>query len=416
MSKTKKDDSIPRKPSKFIYNFLVFIINILSKIFLKFKIKRDPKIKELKGPIVCLGTHLAVLDVAAMMLSMNKYRKLNIVVGRDVMTWSVFKPISKKLGLIPISQFGLDLSSVRTIMKSVKAGRSIALFPEGKISLDGQNLHYISPSLAKFLKMIGANIVFAHNYGGYCNNPKWASNFRKGNVTHDIKVLFTAEELKEKSVEEIDKVIQESFKFNESAYQQENNLRYKSKTTAKGLEFILYKCPKCMAEYENITDKKHIICKKCGNTVEYTEYGKFIPLGESVTFDRLDKWYDWQRVSIRKALEDENFKISSAVEWSKMNQKTNKYEKCGAGALSITYNDIQFEGKNLVGEDVLISYPLENQVAIIQKRKEGIDLTIENEINRFMFDEKKYASKYNLIVEEIFRKRHSLPPKGEEIN
>ena len=82
--------------------------------------KRDPKIKELKGPIVCLGTHLAVLDVVTMMKSMNKYRKLNIVVGRDVMSWSVFKPIAKKLGFIPMSQFGLDLSSVRVITKAIK--------------------------------------------------------------------------------------------------------------------------------------------------------------------------------------------------------------------------------------------------------------------------------------------------------
>ncbi len=415
MSKKVKDNSVPRKPSKFIYNFLVFIINILSKMLVKFEMKRDPNIKELKGPIVCLGTHLAVLDVATMMKSMNKYRKLNIVVGRDVMSWSVFKPIAKKLGFIPMSQFGLDLSSVRVITKAIKEGRSIALFPEGKISLDGQNLHYISPSIAKFLKMIGANVVFAHNYGGYCNNPKWSSGFRKGKMTHTIKVLFTADELKEKNVEDINSIIQDCFSFNENKYQQENKLKYKSKSPAKGLDYILYKCPKCMAEYENQTDDRHIFCNKCGNKVEYTEYGQLVPEGESVTFGRIDIWYDWQRECIRKALDDKDFQITKEVEWFKMDNEINKYAKSGEGKLSITYDNIEFNGKDIEGKDISLVCPLENQVAIIQKKKEGVDLTLENEINRFMFIEKKYSAKYNQIVEEIFRKRHSLPARGEKL-
>lgn len=416
MGKKEKDLSVPRKPSIFIYNICVLIINILSKILVKVKIKRDPKLKELQGPIVCLGTHTAILDVAAMMKSMNRYRKLNIVVARDVLSWSVFKPISKKLGFIPMSQFGLDLSGVRMITRAVKEGRSIALFPEGKITLDGQNLHYIPPSLAKFLKMIGANVVFVHNNGAYCNNPKWASNFRKGLIVHDMKVLFTAEELKKASVDEIDKVIQNSFSFNDNVYQRQGNLRFKTKSPAKGLEYILYKCPKCFAEYENETDDRFISCKKCKNRVEYTEFGQLIPSEDSIAFDRIDIWYDWQRVSIRSLIAKQDFVVSKEVKWLKMCNEEKKYIDKGNGVLSISYNSIDFKGEDIDNNPISLSFPLESQFAIVQKTKEGVDLTIENEINRFMFVEGKYSAKYNLMVEEVFRKRHSLPDIGKELD
>lgn len=412
MSKAKKDNKVPRKPCGLIYGFFIFIIAILSKLLVNLKIKRDARIKKLKGPIVYLGTHIALLDVTAMMYSMRRIRRMNVVVARDVFSWSWIKPISKKLGFIPMSQFGLDIAGIKQMKYAVDAGRSIALYPEGKISLDGQSLHYLSPSLAKFLKMLGAHVVFGHNNGAYCNNPKWASNFRRGKIMHELDLLFTAEAIKEKSIEEIDKVIQNKFSFNENLFQQENKLRYRSKSPAKGLDYILYKCPKCMAEYENETDKKHIRCKVCGNTVEYNEYGQLIPKEGSYYFNSIDRWYDWQRVSIRSALEKESFELKKDVVWLLMKEGTNEYIENGKGTFAITLDKLVFDGEDNEGNKVKLETPSENQVALIQKKSEAIDMTMNNTVNRFMFVEKKYASKYNQVTEEVFRKIHGLPPRG----
>ena len=78
-----------------------------------------------------------------------------------------------------------------------------------------------------------------------------------------------------KNVEDINSIIQDCFSFNENKYQQENKLKYKSKSPAKGLDYILYNVLN-MAEYENQTDDRHIFCNKCGNKVEYTEYGQLV--------------------------------------------------------------------------------------------------------------------------------------------
>ena len=141
MDKTENQETkfVPRKPSKFLYGLLVPLVQILSHILIKAKFVRDKRIRERKGPFVVIGTHTCLMDVAMMMLAM-KPLPLNIVCGRDVFTWSKIKPIKKAAGLIPINQFEIDLGSIRTMKRAVEAGCSLALFPEGKFTLDGKNL------------------------------------------------------------------------------------------------------------------------------------------------------------------------------------------------------------------------------------------------------------------------------------
>ena len=87
-------------------------------------------------------------------------------------------------------------------------GCSLSLFPEGKRSIDGRNLHYISPSLAKFLKFMDAAVVMCHNNGGYCVSPRWSRAKRRGRVTQVTKLLFTVEQLRSMSVDEVYKKAQ----------------------------------------------------------------------------------------------------------------------------------------------------------------------------------------------------------------
>ena len=404
----KNEQFTPQRPAGFLYWTLVPLAKLLSKILIKARFERDPEIKKRKGPFVVLGTHTCIMDVAMMEISMCPTR-LNIVCGRDVFTWGKIKPIKKAAGLIPINQFEIDLGSIRTMKRAVEAGCSLALFPEGKFTLDGKNLYYLPESLAKLLKLLDADIVFCHNYGGYCSRPRWYSGFKKGLVTNKSELLFTKEELRALPKEEVYRILKEKFTFNDNVYQRENHLRYKCKDPALGLHYILYKCPKCGTEYEMISTARHLVCEKCGNTVEYTEYGEMIPSEGSVAFDRIDLWYEYERECARKELEAEDFGLRYSVTWAEEDE-SNTYRDVGEGEFFIDKEKLGFVGKRYAGgEEVSIEIPLAKQPTIVHKNYEAIDLTVGTKINRFYFREVRYTAKINILVEESYRKIKGLP-------
>lgn len=412
MKTPKKTDDIknfvPNKPNKLIYPLLILTGRILGKIWINAKFKKDTAIKGRKGPFVCLGTHSCIMDVAMMMLTMSPV-SLNIVCGRDVMTWNVLKPFAKAIGLLPINQFEMDLASIRSMKRAVDKGCSLALFPEGKFTLDGRGMYYIPESLAKLLKLLKADVVFCHNNGGYCARPRWYNGFKYGTVTNVSELLFTKEQIETLSDKEIYAVIKEKFQFNDCLYQRENNLRFKAKNPAEGLHYILYKCPKCGAEYENVSDAHYLTCEKCGNKVEYTEYGELIPVGDSVAFERIDLWYEYERESVRKEIEDENFEMRHDVVWEQADENHN-YVELGRGDFYLNHDYIGFKGTRYDnGEEVVIEVPTLKQATIVHKNSEAIDLTIDTVVNRFHFSEVKWSCKYNIAVEELYRKHKGLP-------
>ncbi|MBO5776146.1 MAG: hypothetical protein J6R35_02105, partial [Clostridia bacterium] len=162
-------------------------------------------------------------------------------------------------------------------------------------------------------------------------------------------------------------------------------------------------------EYEMSSDDHYLTCSACGNKVEYTEYGEMIPQGDSQTFDRIDLWYEYERESVRKEIEDENFEMRLEVVWEQQGADNN-YAELGAGEFYLNKNAIGFIGKRYDNdEQIIMEVPIIKQPTIVHKNYEAIDLTIDAVVNRFSFREAKYSCKYNIAVEELHRKIKGLP-------
>jgi 1-acyl-sn-glycerol-3-phosphate acyltransferase len=380
---------------------------LISKIMYRFRVNKDQLIDKIKGPFIAIGTHSCTMDVAFMMLALVP-RPLNIVCGRDVFTWKPVKPILHKAGLIPISQFEMDLNSIRLMKKAVQNGCSLSLFPEGKRSIDGRSLHYISPSLAKLFKFLDVPVVMCHNNGGYCATPRWSRSRRKCKVVQDAKLLFTQEQIRSMSVDEIFCRIKKEFSYNDNLYQKEHALHVRCKEPALGLHYLLYKCPKCGTEYEMESKGRELHCKHCGNTAEVNEYGEIKAKNGGIAYSRLDIWYDFEKESVREEIANPDFFVSHPVTWRVNDPVTNVYHEKGEGELYINGTEIGFRGKDKSGKFCEISVPIKVLPTIVQKVDEAVDLTVEGVINRFYFKEGKYSAKYNLIVEQLFRKLHHL--------
>jgi 1-acyl-sn-glycerol-3-phosphate acyltransferase/DNA-directed RNA polymerase subunit RPC12/RpoP len=394
----------PKSPNVLTYNVVKAMLRLLSTFLVSVKFQKDPEINKIKGPVLALGTHSTPMDVAFSFLAVRK-KRLNVVCGRDVLSWKWLNVFRKGLRMIPTSQFDLDLSSVKAIKRAVASGCSIALFPEGKISIDGRNLHYIAPAITKLIKLLNVPVVFSHAYGGFSVKPRWGHGIRRGRIVYKSEVLFSQDQIKEMSSEDMHKVLVEKFKYNDNEYRIENKLQYKCINPAEGMHYILYKCPKCGTEYEMDSKGDEVFCKVCGYKVMYGKFGQFEAVDDNIppVFDRIDTWYDYQKKSVVKEISEDTFEISKPVSWYSMDNVTFEYEKMGEGMLYINKEVIGFTGKDLIENPVEFQLSLSGLFTVVQKVDEAIDLTVNTVIHRFIFKEGKYSAKYNLIVEEMFK-------------
>ncbi len=405
--KTKKEKKVKvRRPSFFLYWLVAYITRPFFMLKWRQKIDRSG-LKGLKSPIVAIGNHGSTIDVILSIIALLP-KRYNIITGRDLFTWTALKPFIKSFGAIPKSQCSVDLASLRTMQAAVEQKRNLLLFPEGKTSIDGKELKYLSPSIGKFIKLLDCSIVIVHTNGAYLTRPRFCTGFKKGRIETKAYVLMTQEEVRKTNGKVIYEKIRDAIKFNDHEWQRENNIRFKSDEPAQNLNYILYKCPKCGAEYEmKIVDGKFIECGHCGNKVEYTEYGELKAVGDSKTFDRVDLWYAYERDAVTEELKQPDFEFKKEVTLLYDDGETGKFIESGEGDLSFKNGSVIYNG-TFNGETVELSQNMDAMNAIVTKTKEGVDLTFDEKIYRFMFKEHKWSTKFGLFVEQNYALKKKL--------
>lgn len=392
-----------KKPNPFVYYPIVGVVKLLSKFL--YRVSVDKKaLKGEKGPFVVIGNHSCVMDIVFIAAALFP-RRINVVAGRDLFTWKVLKPFLKPFGVIPKNQFGLDIASIRTMCDAVKNGCTLAIYPEGKTSLDGTNLTYLPPSIGKFLKMTDATVLCANSLGAYLTKPRFQKGFNYGKVKIKITKLFGREELRKASPKEVYEKVVTGISFNDNIYQQRERIKFRTKSPARNYEYILYKCPKCGEEYQMRTTDREIICDACGNTVTYDNYGVLTPSEGSKTFERLDLWYGWERECVKAELIEKGdaFELSDEAELLKFDADKNEWLKTDDGRFWLNRENVGFDG-----EKEHVSMSLKELHTITTKNEEGIDLVFGDEIWRFLFKAHKHSTKYGLAVEENYKLNHNI--------
>ena len=402
---SKKKKRTVRKPSFFLYVVAIFIARLFLIPYWRIKIDRK-EIKGLKGPVLALSTHASTIDVVPVLFTLWP-KRYNLIAAKDLFTWKELKPFITAFGAVPASQEGMDLAMIRTLINGSKEGRSFLLFPEGKTSLDGKQLYYMKPGVAKLVKLMNCPIVMVKTHGAYATKPRYIKGFRRGRMDVKATVLFTKEETKALKEGEIFDRIKSAFEYNDNIWQQENKIKFRAKEMASNLNYVLYKCPRCGAEYENETEKDVLRCKQCGNSVRLTPYGHLEPIGDATTIDRIDLWVDYERESIREEISREDFRLEKAVFVKMRDEEKHEYLDVGEGDLFITREKIGFVGIK-DGAQWRAELPLLEMHQLVTKNQEGVDLEISGKTYRFLFKEHKYSAKYGFIVEELFAERNNI--------
>ncbi len=314
-------EEIARKPKiphvkpirpPFLFRLLVRLLSIPALFAVRFSYTKTRMDKAGEGPYLILMNHSGFLDlkIASKILFPMPY---GIVSTTDSFVGK--KNLMRLLGCIPTQKFVTDVTLVLDMIRIIKKEkRSILMYPEAGYSLDG-TATVLPRRLGGMLKRLAVPVLLIRtDAGGFLRDPLYnALRLRRVPVTADLQCLLTREEVAEKSVEELDAILDEAFSFDHFAEQKEKGIRITEPTRATGLERVLYRCPHCEREGRMRGEGIRLTCLACGKTYRLEEDGSLCATDGESAFTHIPDWFRWQRECVRAELEAGTYEWEARV-------------------------------------------------------------------------------------------------------
>jgi len=279
---------------RFFYGFLRILLGWIFFCFKRFKTERY-KIKA--DTFLLLSNHNCDYDFFYNVITTRRHMKYVAAekVTKGFGGWFVrtlVNPIPRRKGA-PADEV------VELIKENLNAGISVAMFPEGLKSWDGET-SFISRRTAALAKDSGAALVTYRIDGDYLAHPAWSAKPRRGPIHGAVVNEYSAEQLAAMSEDEVYKAICNDLYVNAYASQREKMDKYSGKRLAENVEMTCYICPKCY-RLGTIHSKNNELYCECGMTMTMNEYGFFE--GEHIPFDNVLAWSRWQKHWLRNNAE-----------------------------------------------------------------------------------------------------------------
>lgn len=358
----KIDKFKTKKPSWFIYKFFGAIFNkqVVKKNNAAFIDKAD--LKNRKEPILFLCNHPSKIDYIYFCLAINPHRP-QIIVNRYFYHNNLFRPLLRRAGCIPKKQFQPDVYAMREILKAAKKGRDIAIWPEGMNSYHGACMP-ILPGIDKLIKKLGMPVVNVKVCGSYLSHGKIRKTKAKGRIELTIENLFSADELKEMSSEEIGQKLSAALDYNDFEWAKENQVEFKADDLSERMDKILYICPHCHAEGQIKSGNNKVECSACGNGVSVNKYYQFEPLDENIPFPaNLPAWYKFQQEEESKAVSDLSFTLDDDVQLQMFAGKGGE-KTVGVGRLTLNSEGLTYYPADGVQKAFSLSLKERSQISL----------------------------------------------------
>ena len=271
-----------------------------------------------KQPALYLMNHSCFTDL--MIASHVIKMPYNIIATTDAFVGKDF--LMRRIGCIPTQKFQPDIKLIKDISYSLsKLKTSVLMYPEAGYSFDGTTTT-LPESLGKMIKMFDYPVVMILSHGAFLHDPLYNGlRLRNCKISADKYTLFTPEEIKTLSVDQINDRIREAFSFDNLKEQFETGTKISEDFRAEGLSRVLYKCPVCGKEGRMNASGISIRCEECGSTWELTNLGKMefkgdAPAGTEALklFDHIPDWFKWERECVRKELEEGTYSLDVPVQ------------------------------------------------------------------------------------------------------
>ena len=265
------------------------LIRKLVKPFFKWKFNYEhPLIEDIEGPYIVLANHNLELDPVLVAMAFPKH--MYFVASEHIMrkgfgTWFLMyflKPIIRVKGKV-------EVKTVSEILRTLRGGDNVCVFAEGARSFNGLTRD-ILPSTGKMVRRSGATLITYRLEGGYFTQPRWSTTLRRSKMKGVLAGVYTAEALQTMSEAEVNAIIARDLQEDAYETQKKEQIPFKGKHLALGLESTLFICPECKQIGTLKSNDSSISCS-CGASFTYTEMGELVDTkGNTHTITEWDLW------------------------------------------------------------------------------------------------------------------------------
>ena len=383
----KENKNTVQPVNGFVLGIVYFVLRLYFFIC-GVRVKAVNKVGKPEKPAIILCNHGSFVDFIFAAKLLRKY-KPNFIIARLYFYHNLLRFLLKTVGGFPKSMFAMDAESTKNSLRVLKGGGILAMMPEARLSTAGK-FEDIQPGTFSFINKSAVPVYTVKFSGDYLADPKWGKGFRRGSVVEaEFDILYTADEVKALSAEEIQKGIEERLYYDEFQWLETRpNLKFRSRRMAEGLENILTVCPTCGEKYTITTKGNKVFCEKCGYLTSmdnrYSFTGDF-------KFKNLSQWYEWRKALLEKEIsEDENYTLTSKVELRSPGDGKSLTRHAGYGVCTLNRDGLTYKGTK-DGEEVTLSFPLRVVYRLLFGAGVNFEIYNGTEILFFVPEEKRSA-------------------------
>ena len=171
------------------------LLRPFARLLLKCKFNYSSPVYAPKGPFIVLCNHVTDWDpifVGAafkeQMYFVTSEHLLRLGFVSKLIMW-LQAPIARQKG-------GSAAGAVKAMLRAMKEGHNIGLFPEGNRTWDGVTRDFPA-STGKRVRSCGGTLVTFRLSGGYFASPRWAgASTRRGRMRGQVVGTYSPEELR----------------------------------------------------------------------------------------------------------------------------------------------------------------------------------------------------------------------------
>lgn len=324
-------------------------------------------------PSLIIANHNADLDPALVALSFSRH--MYFVTSEHAVRGGLASKLLKfTFDPVPINKARTDLFAVKEMIRRLRAGANVCLFAEGNRSFNGLT-GPVSVSTAKLVKSSGADLITFRLVGGYFTTPRWASGKHKGKMSGSVAGVYSADELKSQTTEQVLALIERDIYEDAYERQSERGDRFVGKNPAENIETALYLCPGCK-KIGTIKSKGERFFCGCGLDAVYTETG-FLD-GESLPFTTITQWDEWQVGQLGEIIESAGSEPICADENQRLFEVRTALDKrqLGEGKMQISRDTFQCAGLTFEMSEIA-QFEVVSQMTLIFGLKNGTTYEVQ---------------------------------------
>ena len=381
-------------PAAWLYDLLTGLTGIACRILFGIKIRRDPRLKKVAGPLIVLGNHPSYLDPPLMAMAMWP-RRLHFMTTDSLYRYPVTRWILLRVQAIPKVQFRTDLQATKQMFRIIRAGGAVAIYPEGQRSLDGSRCP-IDDGIAKMVKKTSCPVAVIRERGAYLSWPRWSeSGIRPGRIEVSARMLLDSDEIANLNINEIQTRIEDALSFNDYGWQRRRMKPYLSLAPARGLHNLCHQCPACGQILAMTSDRYRLTCRFCGNQARINRYGFFSADLRDMSRTRRQKfkpdphrWHQWQLHEINRKLNENTFLLEFPAE-AEILWPDGIFKPIGRCQIKMAPNGLTFAGEPDSDQNcppLQISLPYGSKTGISFDFGQQFEIALGDQVYRFRPD------------------------------